>query len=81
MKQKKIINDIEIEYMDVIIHTTTTKFKLWDRIKILLGKRVTTTSSIYTLNPECLVQGSEARASVERLIKKKSIGFLHKPTV
>ncbi|KKN63238.1 hypothetical protein LCGC14_0503560 [marine sediment metagenome] len=37
---------------DVISHNTHHKFKLWDRIKILLGKKLTVHSEIETKNNE-----------------------------
>jgi len=62
--RKKTINGREVEYLDVIYHTTTTKFKFWDRIKILFGKEVITRSEIYTQNECCFIVGSEAEAHV-----------------
>lgn len=71
--RKKIINGKEVEYSDVIHHTTTTSFNFWDRIKILLGKNLITTSQIYTTNELCHIVGSEAQAEVEPLINRKSL--------
>lgn len=75
---KKTIKGREIEYLDVIHHTTYTKFNFWDRIKILLGKEVITNSEIYTQN-ECKIVGSEAKSSISPLIVKKSKGMMHIP--
>jgi hypothetical protein len=75
--RKKTINGREVEYLDVIHHTTTTKFKFWDRIKILLGKEVITSSELYTQHEWCKVVGSEAKTHVAPLIKRKSIGMMH----
>lgn len=75
--RKKTINGREVEYLDVIHHTTTTKFKFWDRIKILLGKEVITSSELYTQHEWCKVVGSEAKSSVAPLIVKKSKGMIN----
>ena len=75
--RKKTINGREVEYLDVILHTTTTKFKFWDRIKILLGKEVITSSELYTQHECCKVVGSEAITHVAPLIKRKSVGMMH----
>lgn len=72
---KKTINGREVEYFDVIFHTTTTKFKFWDRIKILFGQEATTSSEIYTQNDCCKVVGSEAKTNVAPLLKRKSFGM------
>lgn len=76
--RKKTINGREVEYLDVIHHTTTAKFKFWDRIKILLGKEVITSSELYTQHEWCKVVGSEAKTHVAPLIKRKSVGMMHK---
>jgi hypothetical protein len=75
--RKKTINGGEVEYLDVVHHITITKFKFWDRIKILFGKEVTTYSEIYTQNELCKVVGSEAKTHVAPLIKRKSVGMMH----
>lgn len=75
--RKKTINGREVEYLDVIYHITTPKFKFWDRIKILLGKEVITSSEIYTQNEWCIVVGSKAKTHVAPLIKRKSVGMMH----
>lgn len=67
---KKIINGREIEYGDELIHTTNSQFGLWDRVKILLGKKVTITSHIYTKEIVNTV-ASEATTSVCVLFPKK----------
>jgi len=69
--RKKVINGREIEYLDVIYHTTTSKFKFWDRVKILFGKEVVTNSKLYTEHEWCKVVGSEAQSSVSPLFSKK----------
>lgn len=66
-----IINGRQIEYLDVIYHTTTAKFTFWDRVRILFGKPLTISSSIYTKNTEILVSGSEAITSVEPFFKPR----------
>lgn len=80
-KKKKVINGREVEYLDVVHHSTTTKFKMWDRIKILLGKKAVTSSELYTQHDWCKVVGSEAKTYVERLIPKKSVGMMHSPPI
>jgi hypothetical protein len=75
-KRTKTINGREIEYLDVVHHTTRTKFKMWDRIKILLGKEVVTESELFTQHEHCLVVGSEAKSYVIRLIPRKSKGMM-----
>lgn len=72
---KKTINGREIEYLDVIHHSTTTKFNLWDRIKILLGCEVIISSEIYTQHEWCKVVGSEAKTRVAPLIKRNHRGM------
>jgi hypothetical protein len=74
---KFAINGREVEYLDVIHHTTTIKFKFWDRIKILLGKEVITSSEIYTQHEWCKVVGSEAKTHVAPLINESR--FMLKP--
>lgn len=71
---KKIINGVEIEYLDVIHHHTTTKFKMWDRIKILFGKEAVTQSEIYSAHEDCRILGSEAKTYVKKFFYKKSKG-------
>ena len=75
--QKKTINGREVEYLDVVYHTTRTKFKMWDRIKILLGQEVVTDSKLYTKHEHCHIVGSTAKSYVPRLFPKKSIGMMH----
>lgn len=75
--KRKTINGREFEYLDVIHHTTTTKFKFWDRVKILFGKEIMVSSEIYTQHEWCRIIGSESRASVAPLIKRKSVGMSH----
>lgn len=70
----KTINGRTFEYGDEIIHTTTTRFGFWDRIKILFGKEVTIQSCIYAKEPVVSVMGSEARTSVASFIKPKQRG-------
>lgn len=75
-KKKKTVNGREIEYLDVVHHSTTTKFNWWDRIKILLGKSAVTNSELYTQHDWCKIVGSEAMTSVERLMPKKSVSMM-----
>jgi hypothetical protein len=49
---------------DVIYHTTTTKFKLIDRVKILLGSNVQVNSEIECRNESVLVVKSSANANI-----------------
>ena len=70
-RRTKVISGREIEYLDVIHHITRTKFKMWDRIKILLGKEVVTESELYTLHENCQIVGSEAKTYVVRLMPRK----------
>lgn len=75
MSKIKILNDRQIEYADVIYHTTKTKFGFWDRIKIMLGKNAVTISEIYSKHEDAKIVGSEAKTYVERLIQKESVGM------
>jgi len=70
---KKIIDNREIEYADVIHHTTRTKFSFWERVRILLGKEAVINSEIYT-KAECHVVYSEAKSSVVPFIVRKIVG-------
>ena len=70
----KMLNGIEVKHFDVIFHTTVTRFGIYDRIKILLGCKVTIRSDIYTMHEHCSVVGSEARTSVEILFPRKKGG-------
>ena len=72
--RKKIIDGKEIEYLDVIYHTVTTRFSFWDRIRILFGKEAITRSELYTQHEWCKVVGSEAKTHVMPLISRKSTG-------
>ncbi len=70
----KVINGKAIEFKDIIHHSTSTKFKFLDRIKILFGKAAITYSEIYTKD-EASVLYSEAKTFVEPFMKQKSIGM------
>ena len=62
---------------DVITHNTHHKFKLWDRIKILLGKKLTVHSEIETKNMVMLSGKVKCTTTVSRLFpipKKESQG-------
>ena len=70
--RKKILPDgKEIQHRDVITHTTTTKFGLKDRLRILFGQPVINLSQIYSDHEDAKILGSEAKAFVPRLFKKK----------
>lgn len=73
-KSIKKINGKEVEYLDVVHHTTTTKFGFWDRIKILLGKEVITNSELYTDHEHCIIVGSTAKTHVPPIITRKQKG-------
>ncbi len=75
-KRTKVINGRSIDYLDVVHHTTTTKFDFWDRIKILFGSEVVTESELYTNHDHCLIVGSEAKTRIPSLIKRKHKGGL-----
>jgi hypothetical protein len=75
--RKKTINGREIEYLDVIHHHATIQFSVWDRIKILIGKKVVVSSDIYVMSQCCIVSGSEAVTRVYPLIQRKSKGFVY----
>ena len=60
-----------VNYLDVLKHTTSTKFKWKDRIRILFGGTVVTHSDIYTLNYKCKVVGCEARVMVEPMFGRR----------
>lgn len=71
---KKTIKGVEIEYGDEVIHTTTTIFGFWDRVKILFGRQLTIQSSIYVKEPEISCMASEATARVAPFFKPKQRG-------
>lgn len=71
---QKILKGRLIEYGDVVIHNTMTRFSFWDRIRILFGKTVHIQSDIYCKEDVVSVMGAEARTSVERFIKRKQKG-------
>lgn len=48
MAMTETINGKTFEYEDAILHTTTTKLSLKDKIKVLLGKPIIVNSTIYT---------------------------------
>lgn len=73
-KKFKIINGEPVEYLDVVHHRTTTKFKGWDKIKILFGREVIVNSQLFTKHEHCQVICSEAIAHVAPMIKRKSTG-------
>jgi hypothetical protein len=70
----KVINGKSIDYLDVVHHTTTTKFKMWDRIKILFGKEIITQSELYTNHDHCLILGTTAKSYVPPIIRRKEKG-------
>lgn len=81
-KQIKIINGRTFKHLDVVHHTTTTKFKFWDRIKILLGREAITQSKLYTAHEYCNIVGSEAKTFVAVLFQKRrkqGYGLLEQP--
>ena len=69
--RKKTINGRDIEYLDVIHYKTRTKFKMWDRIKILFGKEVVTYSELYTGHEKCIIVSSSAKCYVPEFFPKK----------
>lgn len=70
-RTKVLPNGQTIKHRDVINHTTTTKFGFKDRLRILLGQPVINLSQIYSDHEDAKVLGSEAKAFVPRLFKKK----------
>ncbi len=64
------VNGQEIEYKDIIYHTTITTFDFWDRIKILFGKKLTINSNIYVSNATFVIT-SEAKPHIPDLIKSR----------
>ncbi len=74
LREKTTINGKEIEHLDVVFHTTRTKFRMWDRIKILLGKEVVIESELYTMHEHCKIAGSKAKGYVPKLFPSKEKG-------
>ncbi len=77
--EKIVLRSSQLEAMekDVITHNTHHKFKLWDRIKILLGKKLTVHSEIETKNLVILSGKVKCTTTVSRLFpipKKESQG-------
>jgi len=69
----KTINNTEINYLDVVHHTTTTRFSLWDRIKILFGEKVIVESKLYTAE-ECNIVATEIKTRVAPMNTMITIG-------
>lgn len=67
MLPKKYVPGTQREYREVIHHTTTTKFGLWDRIKILFGKPVIVASELYAAEDSVHIVGSKAVGHVPPL--------------
>jgi hypothetical protein len=76
-------NEEKLTNGDVIYHTTITNFTFWDRIKILLGKKLTIHSEIFTTNEIVNVTGSKARNYIGNFFpgKKKYMTYSHKPNI
>ncbi len=70
------INGNLIEHNDVIFNRVTTSFSIWDRVKLLLGYKAITESSIYTLNEDAKVVASVSTTYVPPLIKRRSKGMI-----
>jgi len=70
-KKRSVVNNDIVEHLDVIISTTTTTFSWRDRVRILFGKKLTTTTNIYTMHDHCQVVASEAKTVVEPIRKRK----------
>jgi len=65
---------------DTIIHNTSHKFKLWDRIKILLGKELMIYSEIETEHEDAKLTGKvKCKAIVARIFPSKSQGMGDSP--
>lgn len=77
---KGVVNNREIEYGDCIIHTTTSNFSFWDRVRIFLGKKVIITSKIYTAEVANTI-ASEASTYVQKFKKSKNVGMMHSPSI
>jgi hypothetical protein len=65
--EKKVVPGTDREYREVIHHTTTTHFGLWERIKILFGKPVVVRSELYASDDSVHIVGSKAIGHVPPL--------------
>ena len=59
---------------DVIYHNTTTKFKFWDRLRILVGQPVHVNSEIEREDKEVTGRAT-AKSYVPKLFQKKIPGL------
>ncbi len=71
MKERKLISMEEIEFKDVIHHTTTTKFHVIQRVKHLFGAPVVIKSEIKCENEPGRTE-SIATAIHTRVFKRRS---------
>ena len=74
MLKKNYIPDTQTEYRQVIHHTPTTSFGLWERIKILFGKPVIVTSELYLLDDSVHIVGVKSVGIVPPLYQSTMRG-------
>ncbi len=60
---------------NIIYHNTFHKFKLWDRIKILLGRELMIRSEIETEGKAKITGNSKAKSSVAPIFRRRTKGF------
>ncbi len=65
---------------NIIYHNTFHKFKLWDRIKILLGRELMVRSEIETEGEAEVTGNSIAKSSVAPLFRKKVMNLIGRRT-
>ena len=64
--QQSVVNGKIVQHLDTITIPTTIEFTKAERFAILRGKKVLSTTKIYTLNAVCRVVDTEVNTTVEK---------------